>query len=93
MTELLAGALEGRDKSKCLVCGCGPTPMLLALGKLTLEQKVRAELSLDQHLCCGVGACFACVVKVRSEAAPGWEYRRTCKDGPVFDARDVWLDD
>ena len=91
VTELLAGALEGHDKSKCLVCGCGPTPMLLALGKLTLEQKIRAELSLDQHMCCGVGACFACVVNIKDPASPdGWRYSRSCKEGPVYNATEVY---
>ena len=91
VTELLAGALAGRDKAKCMVYGCGPTPMLLALGKLTLENQVPAELSLDQHMCCGVGACFACVVKIKDAASPdGWRYSRSCKEGPVYNATEVY---
>ncbi len=91
VTELLAGALDGRDKAKCMVYGCGPTPMLLALGKLTLENQVAAELSLDQHMCCGVGACFACVVKIKDAASPdGWRYSRSCKEGPVYNATEVY---
>ena len=91
VTELLAGALEGRDKAKCMVYGCGPTPMLLALGKLTLENQVPAELSLDQHMCCGVGACFACVVKIKDPSSPdGWRYSRSCKEGPVYNATEVY---
>ena len=91
VTELLAGALERRDKAKCMVYGCGPTPMLLALGKLTLENQVPAELSLDQHMCCGVGACFACVVKIKDSTSPdGWRYSRSCKEGPVYNATEVY---
>ena len=91
VTELLDGALEGRDKAKCRIYGCGPTPMLLALGKLTLEKKTDAELSLDQHMCCGVGACFACVVKIKDTASPdGWRYSRSCKEGPVYNATEVY---
>ncbi|MBO4633599.1 MAG: dihydroorotate dehydrogenase electron transfer subunit [Lentisphaeria bacterium] len=91
VTELLSGALSGRDKAKCMVYGCGPTPMLLALGRLTLDQEVRAELSLDQHMCCGVGACFACVVKIKDPASPdGWRYSRSCKEGPVYNATEVY---
>ena len=91
VTELLDGALEGRDKAKCRIYGCGPTPMLLALGKLALEKQTDAELSLDQHMCCGVGACFACVVKVKDAASPdGWRYSRSCKEGPVYNATEVY---
>ncbi len=91
VTELLDGALAGQDRGRCMVYGCGPTPMLLSLGKLTLEKQVRAELSLDQHMCCGVGACFACVVKIKDASSPdGWRYSRSCKEGPVYNATEVY---
>ena len=93
VTDLIAPLLAERAGEKLRFYGCGPRPMLLALARMLNERGLPGEISLDHLMCCGVGACFACVVKVRSEAAPGWEYRRTCKDGPVFDARDVWLDD
>lgn len=91
VTELLEGALAGRSLKECFVYGCGPTPMLLALGKQTLALAVNAELSLDQHMCCGVGACFACVVKVKDLSLPdGWRYSRSCKEGPVYNASEVY---
>ncbi len=91
VTELLKDALSGHSPEKCVVYGCGPTPMLLALGTQTLALGVEAELSLDQHMCCGVGACFACVVKVKDSSSPdGWRYSRSCKEGPVYNAREVY---
>lgn len=91
VTELLDGALSGQERSKCMIYGCGPTPMLLALGKLSMEKQVRAEISLDQHMCCGVGACFACVVKIKDPSSPdGWRYSRSCKEGPVYNATEVY---
>jgi dihydroorotate dehydrogenase electron transfer subunit len=36
-------------------------------------------------MACGVGICFSCVTPVRTET--GWDYKRVCVDGPVFDAR------
>ncbi len=91
VTELLKDAVSGHAAEKCMVYGCGPTPMLLALGKQTLELGVEAELSLDQHMCCGVGACFACVVKIKDPSSPdGWRYSRSCKEGPVYNAREVY---
>jgi dihydroorotate dehydrogenase electron transfer subunit len=66
---------------------CGPTPMLKAVGKITEEFNVPAELSMDEHMCCGVGVCLTCVIPVK--VGDGWEYQRTCTEGPVFDSRSV----
>jgi dihydroorotate dehydrogenase electron transfer subunit len=69
---------------------CGPTGMLKAVGKIADEFKVPAELSMDEHMCCGIGVCLTCVIPVK--AAPAlrdWEYQRTCTEGPVFDAGEI----
>ena len=66
---------------------CGPTGLLRAVGRLAAEFNVPAELSMDEHMCCGVGVCLTCVIPVKQ--GDGWEYQRTCTEGPVFDARDV----
>jgi dihydroorotate dehydrogenase electron transfer subunit len=66
---------------------CGPTPMLKAVGRIAEEFKVPAELSMDEHMCCGVGVCLTCVIPVK--AGDAWEYQRTCTEGPVFDSRAV----
>jgi dihydroorotate dehydrogenase electron transfer subunit len=66
---------------------CGPTAMLKAVSKIAEEFKVPAEISMDEHMCCGIGACLACVIPVRT--ATGWEYQRTCTEGPVFNSQKV----
>jgi dihydroorotate dehydrogenase electron transfer subunit len=66
---------------------CGPTGMLKAVGKIAEEFNVPAELSMDEHMCCGVGVCLTCVIPVR--VGDGWEYQRTCTEGPVFDSRNI----
>ncbi len=66
---------------------CGPTGMLKAVGKIADDLKVPAELSMDEHMCCGVGVCLTCVIPVKTH--DGWEYQRTCTEGPVFDSRQV----
>lgn len=92
VTELLNSAIASCPANLTPVCyACGPAPMLYALGKLALQKHLRTELSLDHHMCCGVGACFACVIKVRDESnADGWRYSRTCKEGPVYSAEEVY---
>ena len=70
---------------KVKLFACGPTPMLKAVGKIAEDFNLPAELSMDEHMCCGVGTCLTCVIPVKS--SEGWEYQRTCTEGPVFDSR------
>jgi dihydroorotate dehydrogenase electron transfer subunit len=64
--------------------GCGPEPMLRALAQLAERWGVPCHLSLETPMACGVGICFSCVTRVRT--AEGWDYRRVCVDGPIFEA-------
>jgi dihydroorotate dehydrogenase electron transfer subunit len=64
--------------------GCGPEPMLHALARQAAARNVPCHLSLETPMACGVGICFSCVTRVRT--GDGWDYRRVCVDGPVFDA-------
>ena len=67
--------------------------MLLALAKTLREIKLDGELSMDEIMCCGVGACFGCVVKVNDPASPqGWHYERSCVEGPVFPLEKIYLE-
>jgi dihydroorotate dehydrogenase electron transfer subunit len=64
--------------------GCGPEPMLHALAQLAGRWQVPCHLSLETPMACGVGICFSCVTRVRT--TDGWDYRRVCVEGPIFDA-------
>jgi len=86
VTQPLRAELERQVPGRKLFA-CGPTPMLKAVGQMADEFKLPAELSLDQHMGCGMGVCLACVVPIRKGA--GWEYQRACTEGPVFDSRQI----
>jgi dihydroorotate dehydrogenase electron transfer subunit len=75
--------LEQHEPPQQLV-GCGPEAMMRALAALAQRWQVPCLLSLETPMACGLGICFSCVTKVRT--AKGWDYRRVCTDGPVFDA-------
>ena len=81
---------KGKEKGRFRFYGCGPHGMLMAMGQQLLEKCRDGELSLDHLMCCGVGACFACVVKVKADNEDGWRYARTCNEGPVFKASEVY---
>ncbi|MCG8583509.1 MAG: dihydroorotate dehydrogenase electron transfer subunit [Pirellulales bacterium] len=90
VTEVLSQVLDDEeDVSQVRVVCCGPEPMMEAVAELCLAREVACEVSLETPMACGIGICFSCVTKVRDE--DGWDYKRTCVEGPVFDAgKIVW---
>lgn len=62
-----------------MVYACGPTPMMKAVARSAADRGLRCEVSLENMMACGVGACLCCV----TDTDQG--HRCVCKDGPVFD--------
>ncbi|MBM4088088.1 MAG: dihydroorotate dehydrogenase electron transfer subunit [Planctomycetes bacterium] len=71
------------------VVSCGPGAMMRQVAEITGRHDVPCLVSLETPMACGLGICFTCVAKVRAPVDDTWDYRRTCVDGPVFDARSV----
>ncbi len=72
------------------VACCGPDPMMAAVARWAAGRGIRCDVSLEAPMACGIGICFTCVARVR-DADGDWDYRRTCIEGPVFDAaRIAW---
>lgn len=92
VTDLLRELLDAPADARAVFC-CGPEPMMHATARLCAARGVPCWLSLETPMACGFGACFSCVTKVRTPEPPGWDYRRTCVEGPVFDARVLMLDE
>lgn len=72
-----------REERYAAVLACGPTPMLRAVARVAAEIQVPCQVSLEERMGCGIGACLTCSCKVKDH------YMRVCKDGPVFDAKEV----
>lgn len=69
------------------IYACGPEPMLEALSIFAVSKNIRAYISLEQNMACGVGSCIGCVVNTNKG------YKRVCKEGPVFEAGEIaWQD-
>ena len=92
VTVLVEKLLAENPGRKFFFYGCGPHPMLMALAKILNARNQKGELSIDHLMCCGVGACFACVVKVKADTPEGWQYARACTDGPVFNLDTVYVE-
>ena len=71
-----------------VILACGPRPMLKGVAALAERYGVPCQVSLEERMGCGVGACLVCACKT----ADG-RMKHVCKDGPVFDSREVdWND-
>ncbi|MCQ2539303.1 MAG: dihydroorotate dehydrogenase electron transfer subunit [Acetatifactor sp.] len=73
-----------------MIYACGPMPMLRAIKAYAAEKGIKAYISLEEHMACGVGACLGCVVKTKEvDHHSHVNNARICTDGPVFDAEAV----
>ncbi|MFO7870177.1 MAG: dihydroorotate dehydrogenase electron transfer subunit [Kiritimatiellia bacterium] len=67
---------------------CGPDGMLRTVSQQAIFLKSKVWVSLDRHMGCGIGACLACVHKIR-DGKGDIKWKRVCREGPVFEARQV----
>ena len=88
----LAEALKDKGIQGDVIYACGPTPMLKAIKEYAMEKGIECQLSLEERMACGIGACLACVCKSKDkDAHSNVNNKRICKDGPVFWAEEVEL--
>ncbi len=87
VTDLVRRVVE-QSSAPCRIVCCGPEPMMDATARLARQLGVPCQVSRESPMACGMGICFSCVVKVRQSDGT-WDYRRTCIEGPVFDAEDI----
>jgi len=76
------------QSSGMVVATCGPEPMMAAVAAWAAARELPCQASLETPMACGVGICFTCVAAIKDDAG-GWDYRRTCLEGPIFDAARV----
>lgn len=74
------------EQPNLTILACGPPPMLKAISAVAAETGCPCQISLEERMACGIGACLTCSCKVKGH------YKRVCKDGPVFDSQEVEWD-
>lgn len=69
------------------ICTCGPTPMMKAVARHTRTRNISCEVSLENMMACGIGACLCCVCDTDEG------HKCVCKEGPVFDSSNLtrWI--
>ena len=86
VTQALKERLEQSKPS--IIYACGPLPMLKGVAVLAKEYGVRCQVSMEERMGCGIGACLVCACKTKK---PNGEegFSHVCKNGPVFEAEEV----
>lgn len=83
-------ALDENGVDGDVLYACGPIPMLKALKDWANEKGIECQISLEERMACGIGACLACVCKTKEkDEHSNVCNKRICKDGPVFDANEI----
>lgn len=89
ITDLLQRDIA--NKGFDIIYTCGPMPMIKKVKDMAEKAGIKCQVSLEQRMGCGIGACLVCACKTGKP--DNWEYGHVCKDGPVFWSDEVVLDD
>lgn len=87
VTDVLLQVLRDTPSTRSILC-CGPERMMEAVARIAAHDRIPCAVSLESPMACGIGICFSCVVRIADDAG-AWDYRRSCVEGPVFDATRV----
>lgn len=83
-------AINEANVDGAVIYACGPMPMLKALAEYAEAHNMEAQISLEERMACGIGACLGCICKTKKkDHHTNVNNQRICKDGPVFDAKEV----
>jgi dihydroorotate dehydrogenase electron transfer subunit len=84
-TDILNNFLLKREQKASLVLyACGPHAMLAAVSRIASEHGIPCFESTEERMACGLGVCMGCSIPMKAGG-----YKRACKEGPVFDSREV----
>ena len=77
------------DSNSTIIYCCGPEPMLARVSEIAKDKNIDCQLSLERRMACGIGLCQSCAVECKVSSSNETIYKMCCKDGPVFDSREV----
>lgn len=72
-----------------IIYGCGPEAMLAKVAEIARDRKIDCQVSMERMMACGIGICQSCPVECKVNGAGETIYKLCCKDGPVFDSKEV----
>jgi dihydroorotate dehydrogenase electron transfer subunit len=87
----ITGLLEKNITDYEVVYTCGPKIMMQCVMDICSKNNIECYVSIEERMGCGIGACLVCACKIQEENGE-WHYKKACKDGPVFNAKEVMFD-
>lgn len=97
VTDMLISRLEADHNICDLILSCGPWAMLSRVANIAAEYHIPCQVSLEQRMGCGIGACLVCSCGIKRPGSEGKSfdngYARVCADGPVFSSSEVIWDE
>jgi len=84
VTDLFKEDIRSYKHDDLMVYSCGPYPMVKRMAEILKEYSIPCQVSMEERMACGVGACLGCAVRTGTQKEHPL-YVRVCKDGPVFD--------
>jgi len=75
--------------AETVIYSCGPEQMLAEVAKIAAEYGIDCQVSMERMMACGIGVCQSCAVETKVAGQTQTVYKLCCKDGPVFDGREV----
>jgi dihydroorotate dehydrogenase electron transfer subunit len=91
VTQIFQKDMKQYTQDNTSIYACGPRAMLKALAKVLDGSKFDCQVSLEERMACGTGACMGCVVALKDKEG-ALAYKRVCADGPVFNLADIIWD-
>jgi dihydroorotate dehydrogenase electron transfer subunit len=88
VTQLFQNHVDTYAENDSIIFCCGPDPMVAAVGEIVNRYSIPCQVSMEERMACGVGACLGCAVRTKSHGDRP-HYMTVCKDGPVFDIKDI----
>jgi dihydroorotate dehydrogenase electron transfer subunit len=72
-----------------IIYACGPEAMLAGVAEIARDRNIDCQVSMERMMACGIGLCQSCPVECKTNGSNETIYKLCCKDGPVFDAKEV----
>ncbi len=91
VSDCLAEWLNQADivAKETIIYSCGPEAMLAKVAEIAQKHQIDCQVSMERMMACGIGVCQSCAVEYKADRPGKTVYKLCCKDGPVFDSRQV----
>ncbi|MFC1738157.1 dihydroorotate dehydrogenase electron transfer subunit, partial [Planctomycetota bacterium] len=76
-------------KEDMIIFACGPEAMLAKVAEIARKENIDCQVCMERRMACGFGVCQSCAVECKVEGSSETVYKLCCKDGPVFDSKEV----